>query len=102
MIFKRGSAPAELQALLEPESSQDPEKGSNATKSELEGGNALRPSATENIQASNDIFTWRDVCYDVKIKTETRRLLNNVSGYVLPGKMTALMGESGAGKYCNF
>jgi len=29
---------------------------------------------------------------------ERRRLLDNISGYVAPGKLTALMGESGAGK----
>src|SRR5258708_23820963 len=28
----------------------------------------------------------------------SRRLLEDVSGYVAPGKLTALMGESGAGK----
>lgn len=27
-----------------------------------------------------------------------RRLLDDVSGFVAPGKLTALMGESGAGK----
>ena len=29
---------------------------------------------------------------------EVRKLLSDVSGYVAPGKLTALMGESGAGK----
>jgi ATP-binding cassette, subfamily G (WHITE), member 2, SNQ2 len=46
-----------------------------------------------------DVFTWRNVQYDVTIKKgETRRLLDDVSGFVAPGKLTALMGESGAGK----
>ena len=47
---------------------------------------------------SEDIFHWRDVCYDVKIKSETRRILSNVDGWVKPGTLTALMGSSGAGK----
>ena len=48
-----------------------------------------------------DVFTWKDVQYDVTIKKgETRRLLDNISGFVAPGKLTALMGESGAGKVC--
>ena len=34
----------------------------------------------------------------VQIGKETRRLLNDVAGYVKPGAMTALMGSSGAGK----
>ncbi|KAL5318885.1 hypothetical protein ACEPPN_013953 [Leptodophora sp. 'Broadleaf-Isolate-01'] len=44
------------------------------------------------------IFHWEDVCYDVKIKTETRRILDHVDGWVKPGTLTALMGVSGAGK----
>jgi len=32
------------------------------------------------------------------VKTGHRKLLDDVSGYVAPGKLTALMGESGAGK----
>jgi len=53
------------------------------------------------------------VSYEVPIKNDTRKLLDDVSGYVLPGKLTgtyieyieleltlstALMGASGAGK----
>ncbi|AET39068.1 pleiotropic drug resistance family ABC transporter Ecym_3605 [Eremothecium cymbalariae DBVPG len=47
---------------------------------------------------SDDIFHWRNVCYDVQIKKETRRILNGVDGWVKPGTLTALMGCSGAGK----
>jgi ABC-type multidrug transport system fused ATPase/permease subunit len=52
----------------------------------------------QGLVAPKDIFTWKDVCCDVHIKGETRRILSNVSGYVKPGTLTALMGESGAGK----
>jgi ABC-type multidrug transport system ATPase subunit len=45
-----------------------------------------------------DIFTWKDVVYDIEIKGEPRRLLDHVSGWVKPGTLTALMGVSGAGK----
>jgi ABC-type multidrug transport system ATPase subunit len=38
------------------------------------------------------------VIYDIKIKGETRRLLDHVDGWVKPGTLTALMGVSGAGK----
>ncbi|CCH60690.1 hypothetical protein TBLA_0D01820 [Henningerozyma blattae CBS 6284] len=51
-----------------------------------------------NITGSEAIFHWRNLCYDVQIKTETRRILNNVDGWVKPGTLTALMGASGAGK----
>jgi ATP-binding cassette, subfamily G (WHITE), member 2, SNQ2 len=47
---------------------------------------------------SDDIFTWKDVTYTVPYQGEDRKLLEDVQGYVLPGTLTALMGESGAGK----
>ncbi|WFD00124.1 hypothetical protein MYAM1_002870 [Malassezia yamatoensis] len=50
------------------------------------------------IKVSESIFSWENINYDVMIKGNPRRLLNDVSGFVAPGKMTALMGESGAGK----
>ncbi|KAF5363146.1 hypothetical protein D9758_008368 [Tetrapyrgos nigripes] len=50
-----------------------------------------------------EVFSWQNVNYTVPVSGnkdgETqRRLLNSISGYVKPGKLTALMGESGAGK----
>ncbi|KAG0680919.1 hypothetical protein C6P42_004577 [Pichia californica] len=51
-----------------------------------------------NLAAGTDIFHWRDVCYEIQIKSETRRILNHVDGWVKPGTLTALMGASGAGK----
>ncbi|THG98996.1 hypothetical protein EW026_g3289 [Hermanssonia centrifuga] len=45
-----------------------------------------------------DIFSWHHLEYTVPVSGGTRRLLDDVSGYVAPGKLTALMGESGAGK----
>ena len=52
----------------------------------------------EGIQRQEAIFSWKDVCYDVKIKGENRTILNHVDGWVKPGTLTALMGVSGAGK----
>jgi len=46
-----------------------------------------------------DIFSWQHLKYSVPISgADDRVLLDDVSGYVAPGKLTALMGESGAGK----
>ncbi|KAF4555898.1 ABC-2 type transporter-like protein 6 [Elsinoe fawcettii] len=57
------------------------------------------PSESMNSLApQTDTFTWKNVCYDIKIKEEPRRLLDEVSGFVKPGTLTALMGVSGAGK----
>ncbi|KAF8638207.1 hypothetical protein AX16_010553 [Volvariella volvacea WC 439] len=45
-----------------------------------------------------DIFSWQHLNYTVPVKGGERKLLDDVSGFVAPGKLTALMGESGAGK----
>ncbi len=43
------------------------------------------------LQKQTAIFHWEDVCYDIKIKGEPRRLLDHVNGWVEPGTLTALM-----------
>ena len=47
-------------------------------------------------------FSWRHLNYAVSVSGERRLLLDDVSGFVAPGKLTALMGESGAGKVWSF
>lgn len=55
--------------------------------------------ALVNQPKMTDVFSWQHVKYTVSIGDgERRQLLDDVSGYVAPGKLTALMGESGAGK----
>ncbi|KAI8917027.1 ABC-2 type transporter-domain-containing protein [Powellomyces hirtus] len=43
-------------------------------------------------------FTWKHINYTVQTKDGPKQLLNDVSGFVRAGQMTALMGSSGAGK----
>ncbi|KAF5876182.1 putative abc transporter protein [Botrytis fragariae] len=43
-------------------------------------------------------FTFSNVSYHVQVDGENRQLLTDISGYVRPGQLTALMGVSGAGK----
>ena len=80
----------------------------NLHKNAVEGPDPETPAATydekleestgQQLEVSDEIFSWHNICYDIHVKGGTRRLLDNVSGFVAPGKMTALMGESGAGK----
>jgi ABC-type transport system involved in cytochrome bd biosynthesis fused ATPase/permease subunit len=56
------------------------------------------PAPSLEKPATNDVFTWQHLQYIVPVSGGERRLLDDVSGYVAPGKLTALMGESGAGK----
>ncbi|KAL4878791.1 ABC-2 type transporter-domain-containing protein [Aspergillus karnatakaensis] len=50
------------------------------------------------VEKQSSIFHWEDVTYDIRIKKETRRILDRVDGWIRPGTLTALMGVSGAGK----
>ncbi|KAF4451298.1 putative ABC1 transport protein [Fusarium austroafricanum] len=65
-------------------------------QSQLQNGDTT-PVAAEKV-ASNSTFCWKNVCYDIKVKGQTRRILSEVNGWVQPGKLTALMGATGAGK----
>ncbi|TVY36200.1 ZEB2-regulated ABC transporter [Lachnellula subtilissima] len=92
LVFRRGHVPAVLK-----ESGSDVESGvptgSKPSTATSEDGDNLAM-----IEKQTAIFHWEDVCYDVKIKSETRRILDHVDGWVKPGTLTALMGVSGAGK----
>ncbi|KAI9367195.1 ABC-2 type transporter-domain-containing protein [Aspergillus egyptiacus] len=86
LLFRRGHAP--------------PPTDDVETKSPATAGEKVDQSKqdTANIQRQTAIFHWKDVCYDIKIKNEPRRILDHVDGWVKPGTCTALMGVSGAGK----
>lgn len=100
LVFRRGHVPKEL---LEAERRAKHDEEAPASSSAATGKDdaATDRKQDEKVQAlakQTDVFSWRNVCYDIKIKTEERRLLDNVSGWVKPGTLTALMGVSGAGK----
>ncbi|CAH6720308.1 pleiotropic ABC efflux transporter of multiple drugs Cdr1p [[Candida] jaroonii] len=76
-----------------------------ASSSDLESGDYEKtPVQYENsdddqkLIRNTNIFHWRNITYEVKIKSETRVILDDVDGWVKPGQVTALMGASGAGK----
>ena len=100
-IFKRGTSKSVVRDSGSP-TNEDDEKALHVIVSdekprpeaELESDRALaeHPKMT-------DIFSWQNIKYIVPISGgEHRQLLEDVTGYVSPGKLTALMGESGAGK----
>lgn len=102
LVFRRGHVPNHLVAA-EKAAKHDDEAPIAAAGSEMVGKDDTEQEKEQDEQVAalppqTDIFTWKDVCYDIKIKGEPRRLLDNVSGWVKPGTLTALMGVSGAGK----
>ena len=62
-------------------------------------GGEKSPSYVKKAPVKGNVFSWQRLCYTVPVAGGNyRRLLDEVSGFVAPGKLTALMGESGAGK----
>ncbi|KAJ1324852.1 ATP-binding cassette subfamily G (WHITE) member 2 PDR [Microdochium nivale] len=93
LVFRRGHKPAQFK-----ESKGDDEEGAKVGPVVTNASRARADRGGANIQSSESVFHWNDVCYDVKIKKENRRILDHVDGWVKPGTLTALMGVSGAGK----
>jgi ABC-type multidrug transport system ATPase subunit len=88
LVFRPGHAPAHLQ-------SEDDAEGGAVIVNRLE---VTHTNEMIHLPEQKDIFTWKAVNYDIPVKEGTRRLLDNVNGWVKPGSLTALMGVSGAGK----
>lgn len=92
LLFPRGKVPSI------PQQRNDEETVPNDRVTSKEVIHKTRSEVPNNIQKQTAIFHWEGVNYDIKIKGEPRRLLDDVDGWVKPGTLTALMGVSGAGK----
>ncbi|KAF2704437.1 putative multidrug resistance ABC transporter [Pleomassaria siparia CBS 279.74] len=90
LVFRRGH-----KVLKKSKSTDDIESGSGGRGAVVE---KTRSEDIAIIEPQTAIFQWKDVCYDIKIGKEPRRILDHVDGWVKPGTLTALMGVSGAGK----
>lgn len=101
VLFKQGSnADIVGEALTTPdeEKANIPSGIGSAHKSPSESKAEITKAPAEDPPLV-DIFSWQHIQYTVTVSGhEKKRLLDDVSGYVAPGKLTALMGESGAGK----
>jgi ABC-type multidrug transport system permease subunit/ABC-type multidrug transport system ATPase subunit len=90
LLFRRGHTPKR--------SSEDDIELSNTVAPGQKTDETSSQEVSAGIQRQTAVFHWQDVCYDIKIKSEERRILDHVDGWVKPGTCTALMGVSGAGK----
>lgn len=99
-LFRQGTRAIEVTATTEDEekfdklSTRPPSLDGDAAQT----AGAPAPYSSLEKPETLDIFTWQHIQYVVSVSGGERRLLDDVSGYVAPGKLTALMGESGAGK----
>lgn len=72
----------------------DIELAAGAASPDLSGSE----TETESQTATKTTFTFKNISYYVHHQGQEKQLLQDVSGYVKPGQLVALMGSSGAGK----
>lgn len=93
-IFKRGKAPKAVERAMEKGSvPEDEEKRAAAgdeklTDNDSSGSEAQVPA--KGVARNEAIFTYQNVNYTIPVDKGERKLLNDVQGYVRPGKLTAL------------
>lgn len=95
LLFKRGSKNVQEHVTTTDEEKVTIEAASPDPESALQGDEKVVVATP----VMSDIFTWQHLTYTIPLPDGgTRKLLDDVSGYVAPGKLTALVGASGAGK----
>ncbi|OQE41771.1 hypothetical protein PENCOP_c004G06469 [Penicillium coprophilum] len=93
--------PDSVAEKTEPESSEDTAESTKASDVVNQRPPSVKKDTTkDNLVAHQDraSFTFDNLSYFVNAGGAEKQLLNQVSGYVKPGQLTALMGASGAGK----
>ena len=89
LVYRKGRVPAAVLGATEPakdvENQHAEKSGPASTRDQSE--------AMASVTTQHDMFTWKYLNYDIKIKGQPRGLLDGVSGWVKPGTLTALMGE---------
>jgi hypothetical protein len=95
LVFPRSKMPK----VGNKQTTDDAEAGTTGRSTILDGNAAVdTKEVVGGIQRQTKVFHWDDVCYDIKIKKEQRRILNHIDGWVKPGTLTALMVSSS--RYC--
>ncbi|TFK31616.1 pleiotropic drug resistance ABC transporter [Crucibulum laeve] len=108
-LFKRGSKPSVTRETATLHAKDDEEKSQTTVTQRTPAGvgeverEKGDPDTGATVHAKEThmpekIFSWQHLKYTVIVGGDHRKLLDDVSGYVVAGKLTALMGESGAGK----
>lgn len=93
--FKRGKSTKKLRQVKDEEKGTATATGSSSS-STLEAYDGASPGA--GLARNEAVFTWDHLSYTVSVPGGQRKLLDDITGWVKPGQLGALMGSSGAGK----
>jgi ATP-binding cassette subfamily G (WHITE) protein 2 (SNQ2) len=93
LTFKRGAATKSLQRKGDVEQGSISPAGSSSTSF-----SAVEIPEKSGLVRNEAVFTWDHLSYTVSVPGGKRKLLDDITGWVKPGQLGALMGSSGAGK----
>lgn len=94
LVFRRGhgnKAPKSYASDDEESGPVAPVRIEGMATEERRGSDNKAAVQSDEKGKSDSIFHWSNVCYDISIKGERRRILDHVDGWVKPGTLTALM-----------
>jgi ATP-binding cassette subfamily G (WHITE) protein 2 (PDR) len=52
-----------------------------------------------SIERHTSVFHWRDICFDITVGKERKRILDHVDGWIRPGTVTALLVSSSSKRF---
>ncbi|KAJ5954284.1 hypothetical protein N7501_008563 [Penicillium viridicatum] len=104
-VYKRGALPPQVSSS-EFQTQATIAEEVTGSESETDVAEPMDVAPTQEPPAAKDpltnqdraSFTFDNLSYFVNVEGTEKQLLNQISGYVRPGQLTALMGASGAGK----
>ncbi|KAJ8131104.1 hypothetical protein O1611_g2521 [Lasiodiplodia mahajangana] len=100
LLFRRGYNPQDRLAPHDEERAGEfpPSTPQRDKQKDCECTPHEQVNMVDKLQKHTAVFHWEQISYDIKVKNGTKRLLDQVDGFVKPGTLTALMGATGAGK----
>ena len=100
-VYKRNAVVPQSSNSCEPAAKAEKEAASEKSEMTSQQPPSTMEETTKDTQPTQQdrpSFTFENLNYFVNAGGAEKQLLNQVSGYVKPGQLTALMGASGAGK----
>jgi ATP-binding cassette, subfamily G (WHITE), member 2, SNQ2 len=94
-VYRKGGAPESVQKALEDNNPVRSDEEAQREEVGVQGGRVRSEQQDKELQGiakSETVFTWSDVRYVIPVSGGRKVLLDDVQGYVKPGRLTALMG----------
>ncbi|ESZ90511.1 multidrug resistance protein CDR1 [Sclerotinia borealis F-4128] len=99
LLFQRGHSKKQSQRASDSEHAEaSPIFAQDFNEQAYPAINGNNSEISQSILRPSSVFHWNNLSYDVKTKKGSKRILNNINGWVKPGTLIALMGVTGAGK----